>query len=511
MAKFTKTLSGDSRYSIELEVKETSTSIEEQTSLVSYTLKATKSSGSGYYTSNKTNVVKVSLDGSEIVNKKVAYDFTGSTPKTITLASGTKTIIHNPDGSKTIACSGYFKDANNSLGSATASGNLTLTQLHTPPVINSWTISEANSKLLNISVPSDTYVKGLSQIRVEITNATYDDAIFKKMSLYKWVEDDTTIWTEKIADLTTNPAYYVPTEAGLNTTLSLSLTDSKNGTSEFADSEKNYKTIDYTNLTINSSSKREGQTSGQVSISCDGSYFNGTIGNKNQGGTYKPTIKYKYWQYGNDEPTTYSNTISSSNITTSNGTFSVNALNIGSTTESATNYFNPENAYKIKIQVSDNFATIESNELLISVGEATWTEYKDRVDFKKLTIDKKQILAPYVLYNGNESRTDKNITLNDSASNYKILEIYFNYYNPDDAKYKSIKVYEPNGKIALIEGSYANATYLYFESARYTINGTTLTRSSAYRWRFKIDGNATRKDTTTDDPSIWITRVVGYK
>jgi hypothetical protein len=128
-----------------------------------------------------------------------------------------------------------------------------------------------------------------------------------------------------------------------------------------------------------------------------------------------------------------------------------------------------------------------------------------------LTIDKQEILAPYILYDGNESRTDTDITLNDSASNYKILEIYFNYYNIDDAKYKSIKVYEPNGKIALIDGSYANATYLYFESARYTINGTTLTRSSAYRWRFRTDGNAKRTDTKTNDPSIWITRVVGYK
>jgi hypothetical protein len=417
MAKFTKTM-GDSRYSIELEVKETSTNISENTSVVSYTLKATKSSGSGYYTSNKTNPVKVSLDGSEIVNKKIAYDFTGSTPKTITLASGTKTITHNADGSKTIACSGYFKDAENSLGSATASGNLTLTQLHTPPIINTWTISEANPKLLNISVPSDTYVKGLSQIRVEITNANYyDDASFQKMSLYKWVEDDTNLWTEKIADLTTNPAYYVPTEAGLDTTLSLTLTDSKNGTSEIADSEKNYKTIDYTSLTLNSSSKREGQTSGQVSISCDGSYFNGTIGNKNQGGNYKPTIKYKFWKLGDTEPTTYSNTISSSSITTSNGIFSVNALNIGSTTESATNYFNPEYAYKIKIQVSDNFTTIESAELLISVGEATWTEYKDRVDFKKLTIQGVEVPPPTI-------KTGSGIITRDSGATIGLSQFY---------------------------------------------------------------------------------------
>ena len=132
MAEFTQTMSGDSRYSIKLTVTEVIPSdyITTNKTNVNYTLTATKSGGSGYWNNNANNPVKVTINGTDVVNTNVAYDFRNATPKTITLASGTVTgIEHNADGSKTIAVSGYFKDNGNSLGSATASGNLTLTTI----------------------------------------------------------------------------------------------------------------------------------------------------------------------------------------------------------------------------------------------------------------------------------------------------------------------------------------------------------------------------------------------
>lgn len=131
MATFKKTMSGDDRYYIELSVSEVSGSVNvsDNTSQISYTLTATKKSGTGYHTTNTNNPYKVTIDGVEVRDSSRAYDFTGSTPKTITLASGTRTITHNDDGKKTISCKGYFKDANNSLGSATASGSLTLSNI----------------------------------------------------------------------------------------------------------------------------------------------------------------------------------------------------------------------------------------------------------------------------------------------------------------------------------------------------------------------------------------------
>lgn len=129
MATFTKKMSGDDRYSITLTVTESSYSIANNSSTVSYSLTATKSSGTGYYTSNTNNPYKVSINNGVVKNDSKAYDFRNATPKTITLASGTTTVPHDDDGKKTIAVSGYFKDANNSLGSATASGSFKLTDI----------------------------------------------------------------------------------------------------------------------------------------------------------------------------------------------------------------------------------------------------------------------------------------------------------------------------------------------------------------------------------------------
>lgn len=132
MAEFTQTMSGDSRYSIKLTVTEVIPSdyITTNKTNVNYTLTATKSGGSGYWSSSAINPVKVTINGTDVVNTNISYDFRNATPKTITLASGTVTgISHNADGTKTIAVSGYFKDSANSLGQATASGNLTLTTI----------------------------------------------------------------------------------------------------------------------------------------------------------------------------------------------------------------------------------------------------------------------------------------------------------------------------------------------------------------------------------------------
>lgn len=132
MAEFTQTMSGDSRYSIKLTVTEVIPSdyITTNKTNVNYTLTATKSGGSGYWSSSAINPVKVTINDTDVVNTNISYDFRNATPKTITLASGTVTgISHNADGTKTIAVSGYFKDSANSLGQATASGNLILTTI----------------------------------------------------------------------------------------------------------------------------------------------------------------------------------------------------------------------------------------------------------------------------------------------------------------------------------------------------------------------------------------------
>lgn len=152
MATFTQTMSGDSRYSVSLTVTERTYSVENNTSDVDYVLTATKASGSGYWDNSAENPISVVINGSTVVNTNVSYNFTASTPVTIILASGTVTgIAHNSDGTKTIAVSGSFTDRGNSLGSATASGNLTLTTIPRQTSITSFTVAKRTETSLTFN------------------------------------------------------------------------------------------------------------------------------------------------------------------------------------------------------------------------------------------------------------------------------------------------------------------------------------------------------------------------
>ena len=268
-----------------------------------------------------------------------------------------------------------------------------------------------------------------------------------------------------------------------------------------------YDFIEYIETSLNESTtrvNRNGQLSGRAKLNIKGSFFNGTIGNKNQSGNYKPTIKYKYWKLNDQEPETFDNIISADNITISNNTFTVNDLEIGSSDETATNYFNPELAYRVKIYVEDNFTSYTSQEKPIPVGEATWTEYKDRVDFKKITKQGLEILAPKILYE-NASGSNSKITLSDSAANYEYLEIFF---RNNDNIYSSVKVYQPNGKKVNLISQYNNGSNtIWFKIAICLISGNTITKDNAVEMKLAASSSIN----ASSGNSNYITRVVGYK
>ena len=247
MAEFTQTMSGDSRYSIKLTVTEVIPSdyVSTNKTNVNYTLTATKSGGSGYWYNSATNPVKVTINGTEVVNTSVAYDFRNSTPKTITLASGTVTgIEHNADGSKTIAVSGYFKDNGNSLGQATASGNLTLTTI---PRASVPTVDEApwdylgNTLTIRTNRASNSFTHtlkfkvGSTQIGSAVTGvgATYSwtpaiatYAPYTTNGLYAYVTIECTTYnggTQIGTTQTTSMLMYVPANSTTAPTCSISI------------------------------------------------------------------------------------------------------------------------------------------------------------------------------------------------------------------------------------------------------------------------------------------------
>lgn len=130
MATWRKTLSSNQYYEVILNVNQTSQSIPNNTSNISWSLQVRKSFGSGFWGADSTaSTWSVTIDGVNVSSSSSSYDFRGGAPLTKTIASGTRTITHGGDGSKSIAVSGYWKDNVNGLGSATVSATMALSTI----------------------------------------------------------------------------------------------------------------------------------------------------------------------------------------------------------------------------------------------------------------------------------------------------------------------------------------------------------------------------------------------
>lgn len=283
------------------------------------------------------------------------------------------------------AANDYTKGA--AMSSKTCS-NLSIGIGHQAPSNITYTITEKNPKLISAGIDNNTYVNMLSIKEYNITATTYDDATLTEYNVYNGIIP---------AFRTENPVTidYATKELALweetcKVPIRVQVGDSMGGyvSSSVPLNPDLYDYVPYiipkfietlTNV------KRNGQTSGKVKVNIKGNFFNGQIGTLNQSSL---TLKYKFWKNGTDaiEPTTYNYTIPSSEISISGNEFSISNYEIGSAIETDDNYFNPDYPYKIKFYVEDNFVSLESETKLIPVGEPTWTEYRDRVDFKKATI-----------------------------------------------------------------------------------------------------------------------------
>lgn len=116
-----------SQYRLELVTTEDvgSINVSNNTSEVDYALYIRKLSGSGRWTFT-TNTWQINIDGWTATGA-FTYDFRNYS--LLLLTSGTRTITHNADGSKTISSSGTFYDQSANLGAGTASGSLTLSTI----------------------------------------------------------------------------------------------------------------------------------------------------------------------------------------------------------------------------------------------------------------------------------------------------------------------------------------------------------------------------------------------
>ena len=124
MATYSKNL--DSSYRLELEITQTSQNIGANTSNVSFTLRVVHYAGLAKYSNYTSNSWSATINGSTSSGSGT-YDFRSSSTKT--LLSGSRTITHNSDGSKSISVSGSWNDASNYIPDGSVSGTFALTTI----------------------------------------------------------------------------------------------------------------------------------------------------------------------------------------------------------------------------------------------------------------------------------------------------------------------------------------------------------------------------------------------
>ena len=343
------------------------------------------------------------------------------------------------------------------LKSGSASVTINLANLHTPPVVTKVTMQEKNSLVNSYT----GIVQFLSSKTITFTTTTYDNATISSYQVYhngvligSSTANGMTIDFDKVGTLIT-----FPMNNKTYCTLRFVVIDSY-GTSGYLESQ--YEVIPYVkpNLVQTSSSvKRNGQLSGKVKLNLVGSFYNQKV--NNVANTIK--LEFTYYKKGETEPTTYYTipfTLNGNSLNISNWSVAINNQEI---TDIDKNY-----AYNFKIRATDHFNKQSEITLLCPVGEYVWAEFKDRVDFKDITIKNQN---PFV-YSTKETRIG---SLEDGTAVYR--KMYFgtiantdkeiiesNIINKDIFNYNDGAVHNQSGTqlgLGYNREGYGSQLYLY--------------------------------------------------
>ena len=372
----------NSQWTFKLEATETATSILNKTSTVKIQVYLGRANSQSYLGGDYNLTVKCAGQ---------TQNATGNIPYPTYINGGSwyllKTFtftVSNTGNPTTVSISSSMSSSDFTPSSASASGSLTLTKLHDAPLLSEVTFTETNQQLINVGVGNDYFVTNLSIKNIEIEAITSDDATITKYEILNG---------NKIYPSTTNVVQMNLQENDLETfyeeqlqrevaKLTIRLTDSLGGVSTFA-YPYNY-VIPYTKPSIEKTSTTIKRKTGNGTVLTDNIAvlnFVGTCykGNDVIGNANKPTVQYKIWN--TTEP-------NYSTLTTPNSAnVSIKDYEISNILYTST--------YNYKIKIYDVFTTTETTINLkndkVPTGVSVWTEYKDRVDFLKITEGKKRI------------------------------------------------------------------------------------------------------------------------
>ncbi len=108
-----------------------------------------------------------------------------------------------------------------------------------------------------------------------------------------------------------------------------------------------------------------------------------------------------------------------------------------------------------------------------------------------------------VLYE-NKNGSNETITLNDSVSNYKFIEIF---YKSNDSAYSSVRVDTPNGKRVSLQAFWSIDDWCYGKIKQISISDNKINNLAAQQ--LVIGSGAS--PTVSLSNYIYITKVIGYK
>lgn len=282
-------------------------------------------------------------------------------------------------GTKTAS---FTTNANSSwlLKSGSASVDINLDNLHTPPVITSVSMVEKNTLLENAA----QIVQHLSVKNITIETTTYDDATISSYQVHhngvligSSTSNGMTIDFNNVGTLAT-----FEMNGKMYCTLKFVVIDSF-GTSSFIETQ--FEVIQYVkpNLVQTSSSiKRNGQLTGKVKLNLVGTFYN----NKANDIQNTMRLEFAYWKKGENESTTYYEipyNATDDNVSLWNWNVAINGEEITDVDK--------DFAYVFSVRLIDYFNQGDQILLLCPVGEYVWAEFKNRVDFKKLTIENSEV------------------------------------------------------------------------------------------------------------------------
>ena len=167
MPSISKTVQLGSYWKMTLNVSESGTSTNNNTSTLSYSLVLTSTGGSAQYTG--AGSYAININGSRVRSGTVNLNV--GTYGSVTLASGSTTVGHNNDGSKTVSVSASYSSAASAYylpSSGSTSGSLTLTKIPRASKIDTFTGSTVDGSF------KVTYTKSVStytdKLRISIPN-----------------------------------------------------------------------------------------------------------------------------------------------------------------------------------------------------------------------------------------------------------------------------------------------------------------------------------------------------